>query len=436
MDKNLKELITWKTNAWKAKDMASTYAGRMAENSSINHLKNAVEVGLIEKFVVGSEVLDVGIGTGRASYPLLKKGLQITGVDSSQAMLDECKRLAGALPIQLHVGDICALPFPAGRFDSLISLNVMTHFPHWREVLSEWRRVVKPAGRIIFDIYSIDHLNFVEGRTVTLNELVERGGASSFSMYVSAAEIFEFADEAGLRVISITPYGGVFASQYRRFNAEASLNTLNWWKRQLEWLSVDESLFDAALFMERNLFACLTSKTTGRFMVVLENQADPIANKILSDRLKKINSVLEGKVTLESLAPYLLIPADIWKEEFSRHMGPLRNRVLAYHLLSSFLGRPDAIDFASFFGNARGAELDDWLKQEQFGWSNHKGFEDMVKILGFESNLSRLQLSWIISRNWQQFSKDLFVGLIRSLLGKFGLLGMRSKIIRYFKNEK
>jgi hypothetical protein len=45
MDKNLKELITWKTNAWKAKDMASTYAGRMAENSSINHLKNAVKWG-------------------------------------------------------------------------------------------------------------------------------------------------------------------------------------------------------------------------------------------------------------------------------------------------------------------------------------------------------------------------------------------------------
>ena len=374
MDKELKKLIAWKTNAWKAKDMASCYADRMGENSGTNQLKNAVEVELYEKFVVGSEVLDVGIGTGRASLPLLKKGLRVTGVDSSQAMLDECKRLAGTLPIQLQVGDVCALPFPAGRFDSLISLNVMTHFPHWREVLSEWRRVVKPAGRIVFDIYSIDHLSFVEGRTVTVNDLIQKG-AGLFNMHVSATELFEFADEAGLRVVSIVPYGSVFSSQYRRFNAAAALNTLNWWQRHLAWLTVDKPLFDAALFMERNLFACLTSKTTGRYMVVLDNEPDPAANNILREQLTEMDRLLEGKVTLENLAPHLLLPVDMWKEEFSRHMGPLRNRVVAYFLLTSFLGRPAALDFTSFFGNERGAELDEWLRRELFDWSAHKSFE-------------------------------------------------------------
>jgi len=389
MDENLKKLISWKTKAWKSKDMASWYAWRMAENVGTNQLMNAVETGLIEKFIVGSEVLDVGIGTGRASLPLLKKGLHITGIDSSQAMLDECKRLADNLPIQLRIGDVCALPFAEKSFDSLISLNVMTHFPHWREVLSEWCRVVKPAGRIVFDIYSIDHLSSVEGHTVTVDDLIKRG-AGLFNMHLAAAELFKFADEAGLRVASITPYGSVSIGQYRRFNAAAALNTLNSWQRHMAWLTVDESLFDALLFIERNLFACLTTKTTGRYMVALDNEPDRAGNQQLQQRLAEVDRLLASKVALEKLAPHLLLPMDAWKAEFARHMAPLRNRVVAYLILTSFLGEPTAIDFASFFGESRGAELDEWLKAELDRWSEHKNFERWANVSSLQPVAQRI----------------------------------------------
>jgi len=375
MDKKLEQLISWKTGAWKAPGMVSWYAGRMFENSGTIQLKNAVEVGLFDKYVKGTDILDVGIGTGRASLPLLKKGLRVTGVDSSQAMLDECKRQAGELPIHLQVGDVCALPFPEGGFDSLISLNVMTHFPHWQDVLSEWRRVVKPGGRIIFDIYSMDHLSFVEGRTVTTADLLERD-PGSFNMHLSVAELFEFADEARMRVVAVVPYGSLFSSQYRRFNASAPLDSLNWWQRHLAWLSVDESLFEAALFMETNFFAALTSRTTGRFMVVLENEPDQLANKALCEKLAGVDRLLDGMVGLDSLAPYLPEPAVEWKIKFMQHMEPLRNRAVIYLLLTSFLDRPDAVDFASFFGEEHAVELREWLRRECFDWSVHKVIED------------------------------------------------------------
>ena len=86
------------------------------ENEGTNRLKNAVEISLCEKFAVGPEVLDVGIGTGRASLPLLDKGWRLTGVDSSQAMLDECARHANGKPIQLKLGDSLCLTFPGQRF--------------------------------------------------------------------------------------------------------------------------------------------------------------------------------------------------------------------------------------------------------------------------------------------------------------------------------
>ena len=61
-------------------------------------------------------------------------------------------------------------------------------------------------------------------------------------------------------------------------------------------------------------------------------------------------------------------------------------------------------------------------------------------MLGFGSRLTRWQVAWIIwrefFRNWRQVVRIWFGGLPHKILGKLGLLGKRSKIIRYFKNEK
>ncbi|HET8707511.1 MAG TPA: class I SAM-dependent methyltransferase, partial [Pseudomonadales bacterium] len=97
-------LTQWKTDAWKDPAMVAWYSGRMVENSGTNRLNNMLEVGLCDRFAVGQTVLDIGVGTGRASLPLARKGMQLTGIDSSQAMLDECQRLAGNVPVQLQVG--------------------------------------------------------------------------------------------------------------------------------------------------------------------------------------------------------------------------------------------------------------------------------------------------------------------------------------------
>lgn len=392
MDKKLEELIAWKTGAWHDPNMVSWYAGRMLENEGTNRLKNAVETGLCEKFAVGPEVLDVGIGTGRASLPLLDKGWRLTGVDSSQAMLDECARHAKGKPIRLQVGDVRALPFPDSGFDTLISLNVMTHFPHWREVLSEWRRVVKPGGRMVFDIYSLDHLSFVEGRPVTVDDLL-KNGPGNFSMHLAAEELFAYADEVGLRVRAIVPYGAFFSSQYRRFNVNGSLAGLKWWRRHMAWMAADEAFLDMAHFLEVNLFAALTSRTTGRFMLVLENEADPAANQALRGRMAELDRLLSGKVKLDALSLYLSLAADEWKDAFLGHMKPLRNRVVAYLLLTSFLGRPDALDFSSFFGDEMAAELDVWLKREAYDWTVHSLLMDWRGAPDLQSAVDREGLS-------------------------------------------
>jgi len=42
------------------------------------------------------------------------------------------------------------LPFPAARFDAVLSNDAMCHISNRLEVLSEWHRVLRPHGRILF----------------------------------------------------------------------------------------------------------------------------------------------------------------------------------------------------------------------------------------------------------------------------------------------
>jgi ubiquinone/menaquinone biosynthesis C-methylase UbiE len=96
-------------------------------------------------FKPGWSVLDVACGTGLASEPLAKRGLQVTAVDISEAMLDKARiRLKEA---KLVVGDAEKLPFRDGAFNSVICAQAI----HWMDqpvAIAEMARVTNPGGRV------------------------------------------------------------------------------------------------------------------------------------------------------------------------------------------------------------------------------------------------------------------------------------------------
>src|SRR5687767_13933184 len=51
----------------------------------------------------GGPTLELGCGTGRILLPLLKGGIDISGIDESQGMLAELQRLAGEQHLQPKV---------------------------------------------------------------------------------------------------------------------------------------------------------------------------------------------------------------------------------------------------------------------------------------------------------------------------------------------
>lgn len=96
------------------------------------------------------DALDVGCGTGFLSLELAGRGHRVTGVDLAPAMLEAARRKASAQGLAAHFQEADAenLPFAPGSFDLVISRHVLWTLPHPEGAIDDWKRVLRPAGRL------------------------------------------------------------------------------------------------------------------------------------------------------------------------------------------------------------------------------------------------------------------------------------------------
>lgn len=97
--------------------------------------------------------LEPGVGTGRMSLPLHKRGIPIVGVDLSLPMMQRLvDNAGGSAPFPLLRTDVTALPFSDGAFGAAFLCHVLHLIPRWRDAVSELARVVRPGGVIVVDL--------------------------------------------------------------------------------------------------------------------------------------------------------------------------------------------------------------------------------------------------------------------------------------------
>jgi len=356
------ELIAWKTNAWKDPAMVQWYAGQMVDHSGGNLIKNAVEIGLIRRYATGQHLLDVGIGTGRGSLPLLRDGMRVTGIDSSQAMLDETERQAGGLAIDLQVGDVAALPFTTPVFDTILALNVLVHFPHWREVLANWCQALLPGGRIIFDIHSRDHYDAALGEAAAEAELYTRPVAA-FQATARVVELAEQATRLGLGVVDMVPYGALLGGGNTNLWWRERLEQRADWRRLMGWAAEDERLLGFALWLEENLVWRLPSTATGRLMVVFEPSIDAARrNAEWLARQVELQAELAQAPTAARMLDILGVDVQA-RVKLVEHLEHARNRALLYRLLDALDARWPERDWLSAAPSQQ-ALFSQWRRQE------------------------------------------------------------------------
>lgn len=102
--------------------------------------------------VSGRRILDAGCGAGPLAAALRERGAQVTGFDSSAAMVALAQRRLGP-DTKLLVADLAEpLPFGAGEFDDAVVSLVLHYLEDWSGPLAELHRVVRPGGRLILAV--------------------------------------------------------------------------------------------------------------------------------------------------------------------------------------------------------------------------------------------------------------------------------------------
>ena len=107
-------------------------------------------------------VLEVGIGSG-LNLPYYSDAVTaLCGVDPSERLIAMARRAGAGLPfaVDLTARSAEALPFDDASFDTAVSTWTLCSIPDARAALAEIRRVLKPAGTLIF----IEHGAAADGR--------------------------------------------------------------------------------------------------------------------------------------------------------------------------------------------------------------------------------------------------------------------------------
>ena len=102
----------------------------------------------------GSQVLDVGCGTGASALPAAQAvgpGGSVMGVDLAARLLDRARTKAinyGLRNIEFQLADMTALGHPDGRFDAVVSVFSIFFVPDMEGLVRELWRMVRPGGKL------------------------------------------------------------------------------------------------------------------------------------------------------------------------------------------------------------------------------------------------------------------------------------------------
>jgi len=122
-----------------------------------------------------SRVLEIAAGTGvvtRALASVLPERVSIVATDLNQAMLDQASVVGTRRPVEWRQADAMQLPFADGTIDAVVCQFGVMFFPEKSKAFSEARRVLRPGGVFIFNVWDrIRENEFADTVTTALESL-------------------------------------------------------------------------------------------------------------------------------------------------------------------------------------------------------------------------------------------------------------------------
>jgi SAM-dependent methyltransferase len=102
----------------------------------------------------------------------LPESVSIVATDLNQAMLDQASVVGMTRTVEWRKADAMQLPFRDGTFDAVVCQFGVMFFPEKSKAFSEARRVLRPGGVFIFNVWDrITENEFADTVTTTLASL-------------------------------------------------------------------------------------------------------------------------------------------------------------------------------------------------------------------------------------------------------------------------
>ncbi len=163
----------------------------MSSHLNLQEWFGTIDIYLFDQLLKGHitpemQVLDAGCGGGRNLIYFLRCGYNVCGVDESRESIAQVQSLASTLGPHLpasnfRVEPVETMSFADGSFNVVISSAVL-HFAkdedHWRKMVREMWRVLKPGGiffaRLASTIGIEEKVEHIEGRRYHLPDGSDR----------------------------------------------------------------------------------------------------------------------------------------------------------------------------------------------------------------------------------------------------------------------
>jgi SAM-dependent methyltransferase len=120
-------------------------------------------------------VLEIAAGTGvvtRALAEKLSEGTSIVATDLNQAMLDQAMSVGTRRAVEWRQGDAMQLMFADASFDAVVCQFGVMFFPDRAKAFAEARRVLKPKGILLFNVWDqISENEFADAVTTALGSM-------------------------------------------------------------------------------------------------------------------------------------------------------------------------------------------------------------------------------------------------------------------------
>jgi SAM-dependent methyltransferase len=139
-------------------------------------------------------LLDLGSGTGEHARFLAARGFDVTGVDSSPAMLEKSRAAASSDNPRFLSGDMREIAaLAAGPFSGAICVgNVLPHLSgedDLRRLAGGLRQVLLPGAPFLLQLINYDRIEIKHERALPLNFLPDRDDPGSTIIFLRTMEL-------------------------------------------------------------------------------------------------------------------------------------------------------------------------------------------------------------------------------------------------------